>query len=168
VRCPQHSGLDAKVIAQRMIGYTDDLAAPDRGPLSLAAGAADTRRGQRASPIPSFLAHALQLRLDQFEAALGAPANWLIEWKYDGIRAQLVKRGGSVWLWSRGEELITDRFPEIAQSARRLPDGTVLDGELWCGATARRNRSRCCKSASRARPSPPAGAGRGAGRLHRL
>ena len=61
---------------------------------------------------------------------LGPPAHWLIEWKYDGIRAQLVKRGGAVCLWSRGEELITERFPEIARRAHALPDGTVLDGEV--------------------------------------
>jgi len=55
---------------------------------------------------------------------------WQVEWKWDGIRAQLVKRGGQLHLWSRGEELITDRFPEIIDAARPLPDGTVLDGEI--------------------------------------
>jgi DNA ligase-1 len=54
----------------------------------------------------------------------------MIEWKWDGIRAQLVRRGGQVHLWSRGEELITHRFPEIAAAATHLPDGTVLDGEV--------------------------------------
>ena len=54
----------------------------------------------------------------------------MLEWKWDGIRAQLVKRGGAVHLWSRGEELITHRFPEIAAAATHLPDGTVLDGEV--------------------------------------
>ena len=53
-----------------------------------------------------------------------------MEWKYDGIRAQLVKRAGQVWLWSRGEELMTDRFPEVVALAATLPDGTVLDGEI--------------------------------------
>ena len=62
--------------------------------------------------------------------ALGDPAEWIIEWKWDGIRAQLVRRGGAVHLWSRGEELITHRFPEIAAAATHLPDGTVLDGEV--------------------------------------
>jgi DNA ligase-1 len=50
--------------------------------------------------------------------------------KWDGIRAQLVRRAGQTWLWSRGEELITLRFPEIAAAATHLPDGTVLDGEV--------------------------------------
>jgi DNA ligase-1 len=56
--------------------------------------------------------------------------DWQIEWKWDGIRAQIVKRAGAVHLWSRGEELITPRFPEIADAAATLPDGTVLDGEV--------------------------------------
>ena len=56
--------------------------------------------------------------------------SWQIEWKWDGIRAQLIRRGGDVHLWSRGEELITHRFPEITAAATHLPDGTVLDGEV--------------------------------------
>ena len=61
---------------------------------------------------------------------LGERERWLVEWKWDGIRAQLVRRGGQVHLWSRGEELITDRFPEISDAAASLPDGTVIDGEV--------------------------------------
>jgi DNA ligase 1 len=53
-----------------------------------------------------------------------------VEWKYDGIRAQVVKRSGQVWVWSRGEELVTERFPEIVVLAEAWPDGTVLDGEI--------------------------------------
>lgn len=63
-------------------------------------------------------------------ALLGDPAEWIFEWKWDGIRAQVIVRGGRVWIWSRGSELITDRFPEIAEAASALPAGTVLDGEL--------------------------------------
>jgi DNA ligase-1 len=68
-------------------------------------------------------------------ASLGDPALWRAEDKWDGIRAQLIRRGGRHWLWSRGEELITDRFPELATSLDHLPDGTVIDGELlvWDG-----------------------------------
>jgi DNA ligase-1 len=80
----------------------------------------------RSRPYPFFLASPLE---DPIET-LGDPDEWLIEWKWDGIRAQLVKRGDVVHLWSRGEELITQRFPEIAAAAARLPDGTVLDGEV--------------------------------------
>ena len=65
----------------------------------------DSERNQKTSgqPYPFFLAHPFNLPLEQFDAALGEPANWLIEWKWDGIRAQLVRRAGQVWLWSRGE-----------------------------------------------------------------
>src|SRR5207244_28421 len=59
-----------------------------------------------------------------------APGDWLVEWKWDGIRAQLVRRGAQTWLWSRGEDLITERFPELVEAAAQLPDGTVLDGEI--------------------------------------
>src|SRR5829696_4584707 len=79
-----------------------------------------------SQPYPFFLASPLE----GSPAALGARAEWLVEWKWDGIRAQLIRRAGSTWLWSRGEELITPRFPEIAAAATHLPDGTVLDGEV--------------------------------------
>ncbi|MEL7060443.1 MAG: cisplatin damage response ATP-dependent DNA ligase, partial [Acidobacteriota bacterium] len=61
---------------------------------------------------------------------LGAPDDWQTEWKWDGIRGQLVRRQGQIFLWSRGEELVTPRFPEIAEGAQSLADGTVLDGEI--------------------------------------
>ena len=77
-------------------------------------------------PYPFFLASPIEGDI----ASLGDPSGWLVEWKWDGIRAQLVRRGGLVYLWSRGEELITHRFPEIAAAATRLPDGSVLDGEV--------------------------------------
>ena len=80
----------------------------------------------RSRPYPFFLASPLEDPVD----TLGDVADWLVEWKWDGIRAQLVKRGGILHLWSRGEELITHRFPEIIAAASRLPDGTVLDGEI--------------------------------------
>jgi DNA ligase-1 len=129
-----HAGLDAKRVAERMMGYTDAKAmpSPERfaalvAPEGAAVDAAGAAGGQ---PYPFFLAHALDGDAAGFDARLGPPSEWLVEWKYDGIRAQLVKRGGQAWIWSRGEELVTDRFPEVAQAARVLPDGTVLDGEL--------------------------------------
>ncbi|MBL9138649.1 MAG: hypothetical protein JNK85_22460 [Verrucomicrobiales bacterium] len=79
-----------------------------------------------ARPYPFFLASGLESELEK----LGEPAAWQIEWKWDGIRAQVLKRSGQVLIWSRGEELITPAFPEIAAAAESLPDGTVLDGEL--------------------------------------
>jgi DNA ligase-1 len=66
---------------------------------------------------------------------LGDLDRWQVEWKWDGIRAQIVRRGGGVNIWSRGEELITDRFPDVLAEARGLPNGTVVDGEIlaWSG-----------------------------------
>ncbi|MCU0951076.1 MAG: ATP-dependent DNA ligase, partial [Burkholderiaceae bacterium] len=128
----QHAGIDAKRVAQRLIGYTDIAALPTAARFG-ALVAADDDAGPDArggTPYPFFLAHQLAVPLAQFDAALGAPADWIVEWKYDGIRGQLVRRDGQCWLWSRGEELVTERFPEIAQAALHLPDGTVLDGEV--------------------------------------
>lgn len=79
-----------------------------------------------ARPYPFYLASPLEVPL----AELGEPSEWLVEWKWDGIRAQLVRRQGQTFLWSRGEELITERFPEIEAASEALPGGTVLDGEL--------------------------------------
>ncbi len=79
-----------------------------------------------ARPYPFHLAY----QVDGDVADLGDIKDWQIEWKYDGIRCQAIKRDGQVFLWSRGEDLITERFPEIADAALSLPDGTVLDGEI--------------------------------------
>lgn len=92
---------------------------------------------ERGCPYPFFLASPLPLGVDPARALAEAddsgeadPAVWLAEWKWDGIRAQLIRRGGMISLWSRGGEFVTGSFPEIAQAAQRLPDGTVLDGEI--------------------------------------
>jgi DNA ligase-1 len=77
-------------------------------------------------PYPFCLASPLEDRVE----TLGDRDEWLVEWKWDGIRAQLIHRDQQVFLWSRGEELITDRFPEVAAAGRGLPAGTVLDGEI--------------------------------------
>lgn len=132
------AGVDHKRIAQRMVGWTDSQQKPDAARyLRLIAPPAadedsDAQHGafrhdsDLGLPYPFFLAHPLQAD----PATLGAPSRWQIEWKWDGIRAQLVKRAGRVWLWSRGEELITDRFPEVAALGEALPDGCVIDGEI--------------------------------------
>jgi len=77
-------------------------------------------------PYPFFLASPLE---DPPES-LGDRSTWQVEWKWDGIRGQLIRREGRVFLWSRGEELITERFPEVVEAGNTLPDGTVLDGEV--------------------------------------
>jgi DNA ligase 1 len=81
-------------------------------------------------PYPFFLASPLEAGPD----SLGERAGWLAEWKWDGIRGQIVRRGGECALWSRGEDLITERFPEIVADAAFLPEGTVLDGEVLAWA----------------------------------
>ena len=133
--------LDPKRVAQRLMGYTSITGQPSAADYS--ALIAPESPGEQATqtggqPYPFFLAHPFNLPLAEFDQALGAPAQWLAEWKWDGIRAQLVKRGGQVWLWSRGEELVTDRYPELALMGQALPDGTVLDGEIvvWRGDRA--------------------------------
>jgi DNA ligase-1 len=91
----------------------------------------DTDETPIARPYPFHLAH----QVDFEPGDLGNIAEWQAEWKWDGIRAQVIKRQGEVFMWSRGEDLITERFPEIAEAAHSLPDGTVLDGEVlpWLG-----------------------------------
>ncbi len=125
-----HGGLDAKLVAQRMMGYTDAGARPDAAAFAALLAPAGEGRAAGGQPYPFFLAHALDVPPAQLEAKLGPPTDWLVEWKYDGIRAQLVRRDGQCWIWSRGEELVTERFPEVVAAASTLSDGTVLDGEV--------------------------------------
>ncbi len=87
---------------------------------------ADVAGESISRPYPFFLAQPLP----GDPADLGSFQQWEAEWKWDGIRAQLIRRRGEIFLWSRGEELITDRFPEVASAAKMLPEGTVLDGEI--------------------------------------
>jgi DNA ligase-1 len=93
---------------------------------SLLNPATDADETPIARPYPFHLAH----QYDGLPHELGELSDWQAEWKWDGIRAQVIKRRGEVFVWSRGEDLITDRFPEIAEAAAELPDGTVLDGEV--------------------------------------
>ncbi|MGQ9928338.1 MAG: ATP-dependent DNA ligase [Chloroflexaceae bacterium] len=117
----QVSGVEDTVIAHRLMGDWVPSADWYRSLLAGERADADVSR-----PYPFFLAHPLE----DDPASLGAPEEWQAEWKWDGIRAQLIRRAGRSFLWSRGEELITERFPELAEAAVRLPDGTVLDGEV--------------------------------------
>ena len=126
----EHAGLDAKLMAQRLVGWTDARSTPSAERFAALLSPPGSEAAPSGQPYPFFLAHALQAPLADFDTVLGPPADWLVEWKYDGIRAQVVKRAGQVWLWSRGEELITERFPEVVQQAAAWPEGTVVDGEL--------------------------------------
>lgn len=115
----QATGVEEAVLAHRLMGDWD----PARTPFSaLVSGEA----GGDARPYPFALAS----QLEDGPEGLGAPADWRAEWKWDGIRGQLVARPGAFALWSRGEDLITDRFPDLAPLADFLPDGTVIDGEI--------------------------------------
>jgi DNA ligase 1 len=79
-----------------------------------------------SKPYPFFLAYALE----DAPESLGDPADWLAEYKWDGIRGQLLLRQGEVFVWSRGEELVTDKFPEFQALPRLLPEGVAIDGEI--------------------------------------
>ena len=83
-----------------------------------------------SKPYPFYLAYQLETAPEH----LGAPSDWTAEHKWDGIRGQLVLRGGTHHLWSRGEELMTDRFPELAMLTDFLPSGSVIDGEILAWA----------------------------------
>ena len=80
----------------------------------------------RSKPYPFFLAHPLE----KLPGDLGPHSEWQAEWKWDGIRGQVIRRKGETFIWSRGEELVNDKFPEVMAMAENLPDGTVLDGEI--------------------------------------
>jgi DNA ligase 1 len=123
----QVAGLDAKLVAQRMMGFTDARSAPTAERYAaLIAPATQQTAADSGQPYPFFLAHAFEAPPE----SLGPCSDWMVEWKYDGIRAQAVKRAGRVWLWSRGEELVSEGFPDALAPVQALPDGTVLDGEL--------------------------------------
>jgi DNA ligase-1 len=123
------SGVDIALIAQRMLGSWQPTALTLPYLLAEPGQASD-----REQPYPFFLASPLEATPD----SLGPVSDWLLEWKWDGIRLQLLKRNHSVALWSRGEERLDGRFPEIDEAGMALPEGTVLDGELlaWGQDTA--------------------------------
>ncbi len=119
----QLSELPTDVIAMRLMGkwtptadFITDLLNPDL----------DSDETPIARPYPFHLAHQADFPIKD----LGKISEWQAEWKWDGIRAQVIKRQDEVFIWSRGEDLMTERFPEIEQAARNLPNGTVVDGEI--------------------------------------
>jgi len=96
----------------------------------------DTALEDVSRPYPFFLAYPVQETSEKqkspeaMQTLLGNADEWQAEWKWDGIRAQLIKREGEIFIWSRGEDLATDKFPELHALLHHLPDGTVLDGEI--------------------------------------
>ena len=114
------SGVGAKVIAHRLMGDWSPTEQMWHGVVEKGETTLD-----RANPYPFFLAHPLEGAPD----ALGPREDWIAEWKWDGIRAQLIRRGDVIALWSRGDEAIAGQFPEIMADAHKLPD-CVIDGEI--------------------------------------
>jgi DNA ligase 1 len=117
------SGIDAAVIAHRLMGSWEPSPQFFRSLVSPQTADADISR-----PYPFFLAY--PLGDDGPEALTGDAAEWQAEWKWDGIRSQVINRQGQVFIWSRGEELISEQYPEIAEMAAGLPAGSVVDGEI--------------------------------------
>jgi DNA ligase-1 len=115
------SGLDAAVLAHRLMG--DWLPTPDFLTQFLSKETADA---DVSRPYPFCLAYPLESPVE----SLGDIREWQAEWKWDGIRAQLIRRQWRTFLWSRGEDLMAGRFPEIEATAATLPNGTVIDGEV--------------------------------------
>jgi DNA ligase-1 len=121
-------GQEPAVIAHRVMGeWSPNSLSFDE--LIHAQNSAD----QTSRPYPFYLAYAIEGSLEE----LGNPEDWFAEWKWDGIRAQVIFRQGKLYIWSRGEELVTDKFPELHPFSGILPDGTVLDGEVLCFSNER-------------------------------
>ncbi|MEM6306505.1 MAG: ATP-dependent DNA ligase [Pseudomonadota bacterium] len=117
----QATGQDEPQVAHKLMGnWTPDTINFETLVL------ADDPTTDQSRPYPFYLAY----QVDGDPSDLGPPPDWRAEWKWDGIRGQLILRGGQQYLWSRGEDLMTDRFPELARALDYLPDGTVLDGEV--------------------------------------
>ncbi|MES2777445.1 MAG: ATP-dependent DNA ligase [Bacteroidota bacterium] len=113
--------LDASLIAHRISGNWDPVTTDFDELLNENSGTID-----HSKPYPFYLAYAIEDKPD----ALGDPEEWQAEWKWDGIRGQIIKRNGELYVWSRGEELMTDKFPEYEVLKNSLPDGICIDGEI--------------------------------------
>jgi len=141
------SGIDIARIAQRMLGawrpsagFLETLLSPE------------VLETDRQQPYPFFLASPLEGEPD----TLGDIAHWQLEWKWDGIRLQLIRRGGEVALWSRGEERLDGRFPEIERAA--APARRHGDRRRTGGLAHRRGAPAAIRGAANAHPAPAPGA----------
>jgi DNA ligase-1 len=115
------TSMEAPVVAHRISGKWDATTITFDELLFTADAAADASK-----PYPFYLAYPLEAEPE----SLGAPDDWQAEWKWDGIRGQLIKRNNTLFVWSRGEELVTEKFPEYEPLLALLPDGIALDGEI--------------------------------------
>src|SRR5437868_2535341 len=122
------ASVPATDVAQRLIGDWT----PSSRFFDMLRGVGDERAAISHHPYPFFLAYPLE----DDPASLGNVAQWQAEWKWDGIRAQLVRRGGAVSLWSRGEDLVNGAFPDVVAAANALPEGIAIDGEILAWSSA--------------------------------
>lgn len=109
------------IIAHRIMGNWDPLQISFEELMSTEHNAGDVSK-----PYPFYLAYAIEGEIDE----LGTPEEWQAEWKWDGIRGQIIKRNDELFVWSRGEELMTEKFPEYMELLELLPNGTAIDGEI--------------------------------------
>jgi DNA ligase-1 len=125
------SGLESAILTHRIMGNWHPEKFTYEQLIALEDGSEDSSR-----PYPFFLAYPIQETSDvnktveEIENTLGSAENWQAEWKWDGIRAQIIFRDNQIFIWSRGEDLATEKFPELHPFIKNLPDGTVLDGEI--------------------------------------
>lgn len=115
------TGLSGSIIAHRISGNWDPFTTSFQHLLGESAVSEDVSK-----PYPFFLAYALEQQIED----LGEPQEWQAEWKWDGIRGQLIRRNSQLFTWSRGEELMTEKFPEYHALLEHLPNGIALDGEI--------------------------------------
>lgn len=118
-----HTGQDVNVIAHRLMGDWDPVSTSFEELIESEAVNADAGK-----PYPFYLAYPLE----EEPSVLGDPEDWIIEDKWDGIRGQVIRRNGELFVWSRGEELVTDKYPEYQGFLNTVNDGTVIDGEIIC------------------------------------
>lgn len=117
------TGKEPSYILHRMMGHWDPFTITFDELIH-----AENAGEELSKPYPFYLAYAIEGTPED----LGAPEDWQVEWKWDGIRCQIILRKGELFIWSRGEELVTEKFPELHILKELLPDNTVLDGELIC------------------------------------
>jgi len=114
--------IDKAIIAHRLMGDWSPQNQSFQGLIL-----EENKNDLASRPYPFYLAHPIET--GEIQAGL-IPKEWQAEWKWDGIRGQIIKRNDEVFIWSRGEELVTEKFPELTNMALNIPNGTVLDGEI--------------------------------------
>lgn len=114
-------GINEDLLAHRLMGNWDPAT------ISFRELVLDERSSDfHSKPYPFYLAYAIEGEPE----SLGNPEEWSVEHKWDGIRSQTIVRSGELYIWSRGEELVTDKYPELSVLRELLPPGTVIDGEI--------------------------------------